>query len=52
MPLEDEAGAGQPQRANAAYAILDTKSGKGQVGSTSALLLLEQFRRTDALTSV
>ena len=31
---------------------LDTKSGKGQVGSTSALLLLEQFRRTDALTSV
>ena len=31
---------------------LDTKRGKGQVDSTSALLLLEQFRRTDALTAV
>ena len=32
-------------------ATLDTKSGKGRVGSTSALLVLERFRRTDALTS-
>jgi uncharacterized protein involved in exopolysaccharide biosynthesis len=31
---------------------LNTKSGKGQVDSTSTLLLLEQFRRTDALTSI
>ena len=33
-------------------ATLDTKSGKGRVGSTSALLVLERFRRTDALTSI
>ena len=31
---------------------LDTKSGKGQVDSTSALLLLEQSRRSDALTNI
>lgn len=33
-------------------ATLDTKSGKGRGGSTPALLVLERFRRTDALTSV